>query len=185
LKYHFKSSKRAGAILAHKGDIDVQDVLEYPSFQRCIRKNYASWLTFANDSCNHGICLLDLVLVTGFHKTSYWACAAFESSSEVTHGLTLDAGSVNIWATWGGGLSDAAWGHAGPLRPPIITDPRSDDNLHSSPDQSGEGLTDTNKSGDATKFKTLVEMGQSATKDVNRMGMHETVVFYSPRLTMG
>jgi hypothetical protein len=178
LKYHFKSSKRAGAILAHKGDIDVQDVIKLASFQKYIHENYASWRIFAK-SCDLGICLLDLVLVTGCHKASYWACAAFQSSTEVTRGLTLDAGLVDLWATWDGELSDAAWGHAGPRRPPITTDQRNDDNLQS-PTQSGEGPTDTNKSGDATQFKALVELGQRAAKEVNRMGMHETQMYFIP-----
>ena len=90
-QYTFTSSKQEGAILVPGDIIDTADAVERLRYISYIRENSASWLEFANKRHGRGIRLIDLVLVTGWHKTASWACAAFsQCSHEVT--LTFNVG---------------------------------------------------------------------------------------------
>ncbi|KAF8576692.1 hypothetical protein K439DRAFT_1622680 [Ramaria rubella] len=76
-----KSTRSQGAILMVDKVVDIHDALDKANFINYICSNYASWMIFANKVKHRGILLTDLVLVTGFHKSSAWACAAFSSRS--------------------------------------------------------------------------------------------------------
>ena len=80
-QYMFTSSKQEGAILVPGGNIDTMDALEHSRYIRYIRENSASWLEFANERHHRNLRLIDLVLITGWHKTASWACAAFSQCS--------------------------------------------------------------------------------------------------------
>ncbi|KAF8512900.1 hypothetical protein JB92DRAFT_2925997 [Gautieria morchelliformis] len=160
LRYSFKSSKHEGAILVHSGGIDTQDALEKSAFQKYMRKNYASWLTFANDKNNRDIRLIDLVLVTGCDKTSYWACSAFDASAKVDRELVLDVGfgKAKTWATWVDRQFHAAWGHSGPATT------RRDDSLPTPPQ------SDTDNSDYARKDELHVPRGYSIATGSETLG---------------
>ncbi|KAF8509246.1 hypothetical protein JB92DRAFT_2832029 [Gautieria morchelliformis] len=49
----------------------IWDIKEKINFWEYMQNNIYSWAKFVED---HGKILSELVLVTGFHKTSYWAC---------------------------------------------------------------------------------------------------------------
>ena len=118
-KYTFTSSKQEGAILVPGGNIDTADALEHPKYVRYIRENSASWLEFANKRHTRGIRLIDLVLVTGWHKTASWACATFSQCSREKN-LTFNVGGGTtqggVWGKWSDIVSPGVWGHSGPLR---------------------------------------------------------------------
>ena len=139
-QYSFKSSKQEGAILVPGDDIDSEDALETSEFIRYIRKNSASWLKFASKN-NRPIRLVDLVLVTGWHKTSSWACAAFSRcSSEINLEFNIGlAGTTSggVWGTWSKTLSPGVWGHSGPPRSAVVLEPK-DKEQQPSPPQSDE-----------------------------------------------
>ncbi|KAF8513081.1 hypothetical protein JB92DRAFT_3116659 [Gautieria morchelliformis] len=145
--YRFKSSKQEGAILV-TGDIEIQDVEAMRWFIEYIRGNCTSWRDFANDKKGLSLCLIDLVLVTGWHKTSSWACAAFAGcSSEVSLEFNVDVGGItggSVWGTWLKPLSPGSWAHSGPERASPGTDDGKSDS-HPSPrgPMDSEGSSDT------------------------------------------
>ena len=124
-QYTFTSSKQEGAILVPGGNIDTADVLEHSRYIRYIRENFASWLEFSNKRHNRGIRLIDLVLVTGWHKTASWACAAFsQCSREINLTFNVGVGTTQggVWGKWSDIVSPGVWGHSGPPRATLKDD---------------------------------------------------------------
>ena len=118
-QYSFTVSKQEGAILIPHRTIDAADALEHPKYVRYILENSASWLEFANERHNRGIRLIDLVLVTGCHKTASWACAAFsQCSRQINLTFSIGAGTTQggVWGQWSDIVSPGVWGHCGPSR---------------------------------------------------------------------
>ncbi|KAF8502395.1 hypothetical protein JB92DRAFT_3145982 [Gautieria morchelliformis] len=183
-QYLFKSPKRDGAILVPR-DIESQDVLEKSRFMEYIRGNCASWLDFANVKHSRCLRLIDLVLVTGWHKTSSWACAAFsDCSREVSLELNVDVGGVaggSLWATWSKTISSGVWGHSGPA-------PRGDESSDSLPQGDGgptniEGSSDDRKDNASlpTSGPELVKVLQPLANEMaDRQGMLEVNLKRSP-----
>jgi hypothetical protein len=93
--------------------MDIWDVKEKRKFREYMINNIDSWVKFAEDDDKF---MPDLVLVTGFHKTSHWACAAFESPDEITCTLELKMASTEaiISATWMDPQPQIARSHSGP-----------------------------------------------------------------------
>ena len=118
-QYTFTSSKQEGAILVPGGKIDTVDALEHPKYVKYILENSASWLEFSNKRHNRGIRLIDLVLVTGWHKTASWACAAFSQCSREIN-LTFKVGVMTtqggVWVKWSDTISPGVDKHSGPVR---------------------------------------------------------------------
>ena len=118
-QYTFTSSKQEGAILIPGGEIDTADVLEHSRYIRYIWENFASWLEFANKRHHCNICLIDLVLVTGYHKTASWACAAFsQCSCEINLTFNVGVGTTQggVWGKWSDTISPGVERHSGPVR---------------------------------------------------------------------
>ncbi|KIJ30758.1 hypothetical protein M422DRAFT_267699 [Sphaerobolus stellatus SS14] len=69
----YTCSKDSGAILVLGDDADRVNALNIDYFKRVISVQYSTWLNKANGEENsYGINLQDLVLVTGYDKTSLW-----------------------------------------------------------------------------------------------------------------
>ena len=118
-QYTFTSSKQEGAILVPGDIIDTADAVERLRYISYIRENSASWLEFANERHGRGIRLIDLVLVTGWHKTASWACAAFsQCSHEVTLTFNVGVGTAQggVWGKWSDIRSHGVGRHSGPVR---------------------------------------------------------------------
>ena len=94
--------------------------MEDLNFAKYIRENHGSWLKFATEKCNRGIRLIDLVLVTGCHKTSSWACAAFASRSKevnIEFNAAVGATQGGLWGRWSESCSPGVYTNSGPMRP--------------------------------------------------------------------
>ena len=118
-QYKFTSSKQEGAILVPGDVIDTADAVQRSRYIRYIQKNSASWLEFANERHDRDIRLIDLVLVTGWHKTASWACAAFsQCSREITLTFNVGVGTTQggIWGKWSDTVSPGVRDHSGPVR---------------------------------------------------------------------
>ena len=118
-QYTFTSSKQEGAILVPGDIIDTADAVERLRYISYIRENSASWLEFANKRHGRGIRLIDLVLVTGWHKTASWGCAAFsQCSHEVTLTFNVGVGTAQggVWGKWSDIGSPGVGRHSGPVR---------------------------------------------------------------------
>ena len=116
-QYTFTSSRQEGAILVPDKIIDTADAVERLRYITYIRENSASWLDFANKRHGRGIRLIDLVLVTGWHKTAFWGCAAFsQCSREITLTFNVGVGATQggVWGKWSDMVSPRVWGHSGP-----------------------------------------------------------------------
>ena len=128
-QYTFTSSKQEGAILVPGGNIDTADAVERSKYTRYIRENSASWLEFANERHHRDLRLIDLVLVTGWHKTASWGCAAFsQCSREINLTFNVGAGTTQggVWGKWSDIVSPGVWGHSGPPREDGQPRPQSD-----------------------------------------------------------
>ena len=127
-QYTFTSSKQEGAMLVPGGIIDTADAVEHPRYISYIRKNSASWLEFANKRHTRGLRLIDLVLVTGWHKTASWACAAYtQCSREITLTFNVGVGTAQggVWGKWSDIRSPGVGRHSGPVRANLKNGQRS------------------------------------------------------------
>lgn len=124
-QYTFTTSKQEGAILIPGGDIEVADVLEDHAYIRYMVENAASWLEFATKKNNRNIRLIDLVLVTGWDKTTSWACVAFSQRSREMN-LTFDIGAGTMqggaWGRWSNIVFPGVYAHSGPVRASVKDD---------------------------------------------------------------
>ena len=113
-QYTFTSSKQEGAILVPGDTIDTADAIERSRYIRYIRENSASWLEFANERHHRNIRLSDLVLVTGWHKTASWGCAAFSLELSRKTNLTFNFGAGTQGGKWSDIDSPGVDRHSGP-----------------------------------------------------------------------
>ena len=88
-------------------------------------ENAASWLEFATKKNNRNIRLIDPVLVTGWHKTTSWACVAFSQRSREMN-LTFDIGAGTMqggaWGRWSNIVFPGVYAHSGPVRASVKDD---------------------------------------------------------------
>ena len=118
-QYTFTSSKQEGAMLVPGGIIATADAKESTRYAKYIVANSASWLEFANETHHRNLRLIDLVLVTGWHKTESWACAAFsQCSHEISLTFNVGVGTTQggVWGKWSDTISPGVERHSGPVR---------------------------------------------------------------------
>ncbi|KAF8519785.1 hypothetical protein BU17DRAFT_89629 [Hysterangium stoloniferum] len=121
--FTFESSNATGAILTLGDHADSMDALDTSYFTSAIWNHRQDWLEFANVSHGRQISLWDVVLVTGYDRTSSWAAAVFSGSS-FRFGINLDIQTGIAKATVLGEISKETHLEAmnsGPLSPRVRT----------------------------------------------------------------
>ncbi|KAF8501366.1 hypothetical protein JB92DRAFT_2975718 [Gautieria morchelliformis] len=108
----FTSSKQEGAILLYKDVMEIRDAAETLKYIRYIQKHCASWVQFIG---RPDIRIFDLVLVTGWHKTSSWACVTFHDCSSAVHFEFRPGEGTYAQGEWSISTSSGAVAHAGPV----------------------------------------------------------------------
>ncbi|KIJ34253.1 hypothetical protein M422DRAFT_263753 [Sphaerobolus stellatus SS14] len=104
----FECTRSRGAVLLMGEDAVGRDIRNKHRFTRLICENYQEWIAFANDPDTHGakIDLKDLILVTGYDRTSAWAAAVFtRKHSRYSFGFQtaqamIGQGGVSFWGSW-------------------------------------------------------------------------------------
>ncbi|KAF8500672.1 hypothetical protein JB92DRAFT_891447 [Gautieria morchelliformis] len=177
--WNFTSSKQEGAILVAGDVIEIRDATETSKFIRYMQEHCVSWVKFIG---RPEIRLFDLVLVSGWHKTSSWACATFSDCSSAVH-IEL----AHARGKWSIVTSSGIIAHAGPVQLRTHEQageshmPQSEENVntvdHSSSDHSRKGNltvpkgleTELNITSGSDK---MVRLSQAARR--THQGRHET-----------
>ena len=96
--------------------------------------------------------------MTGCHKTSSWACAAFtRRSKEVNLEFNVAAGATQggVWGRWSTTYSPGVWRHSGPVRLTAELEEKPDENLPTAP-QTEEALMATDDSGNGNLYAPIL-----------------------------
>ena len=118
--FTFTCNKKQGAVLILKDKAIHQSINDLGRVDAYIKKHRKSWYTFATDHHKLRLTMGDLVMVTGFDKTSRWALAAFTERSEsasIHFGVGLPSGDASVFVKGEWGRQEGVQSRSGPPGP--------------------------------------------------------------------
>ena len=115
--FEHSSTSTRGAALLTRYRVWSEDATAELAYIRYIKKNYKSWLYFAQ-SKDRNVAMHELILVTGHDITHNYAMAAFTDNSVALRisfqvGSANSSSSISAWGTWQ--TSPAVYQNCGPL----------------------------------------------------------------------